>query len=53
MEVSWNVKMCGGIYYMRVQRTRDRVPLGLGISTYTDGNTNRASLSGAKKMEDA
>lgn len=42
--------MCG-IYYMRFQRTRD--PVGIGIGTYTNGNTNRAPLSGAKKMEDA
>jgi hypothetical protein len=30
MEVSRNVNMCG-VYYMRFQRTRDRVPLGLGL----------------------
>jgi hypothetical protein len=46
MEVSRYVKMCGGIYYMRIQR---RTTDG---NTYTNDNTNPASLSGVKKMKD-
>jgi hypothetical protein len=35
-----------------VSQNKRNGPVGMGISTYTDGNTNRASFSGAKKIED-
>jgi hypothetical protein len=34
-------------------KSKRKGPVGMGISTYTNGNTNRACLSGAKKIEDA
>jgi hypothetical protein len=36
-----------------VSENKRNGPVGMGISTYTNGNTNRASFSGAKKIEDA
>lgn len=51
MEVSRNVKMRGYILHEASKNKGGLV--GIKIGTYTDGNTNRESLSGAKKMEDA
>jgi hypothetical protein len=50
VEVSRNAKMCGYILH-EVSKNKRSDPVGIGISTYTNGDTNRAHLSAGLRRQ--